>query len=61
MISLELLTFKDGHAIGNMFHQKFWHLWRRAGCLFRGGEEEMALGKMEEELIYNSGGIQSQP
>lgn len=59
MISLELLTFKDGNALGNMLH-----LFGINGDVLVGyaGEEEMALGKMEEELTYNSEDwIQSQP
>lgn len=50
MISSEMLTSKDGQANGNC--PTFWRLWRCASVLSR-RKEEVALGKMEEELIDN--------
>lgn len=50
MISLEILTFKDGYASGNVSHllaSIYGHV-----PMGKGGKKEMALGKMEE-LSYN--------
>lgn len=58
MISLEILTFKNGRADGQV--PTFWQLWRCVSGLSREGKKKT--GKMEKELTYNSEGwVESQP